>query len=94
MNRASHSGRGFFEVVVEEMRLRNYSHKTIKAYVSCLRTFVRHFAPRHPRELRSGDIRSFLFAFDTGAESHGVDGESILQRLAFLVCGSFTGSPL
>jgi integrase/recombinase XerD len=42
------------------MRLRNYSHKTIKTYLSCLRGFVRHFSPRHPRTLTEEDIRSYL----------------------------------
>lgn len=37
----------FFETVRKEMRKRNHSHKTIKAYQSCLKTFVRHaFATR------------------------------------------------
>ena len=38
-----------FEVLGREMRLRNHSHKTIKAYVSCIRSLVAHFSPRHPR---------------------------------------------
>ena len=42
---------GFFETVRREMRLRNYSHKTIKAYISGFRSFVSYFQPRHPREL-------------------------------------------
>jgi integrase/recombinase XerD len=44
----------------QEMHLRNYSHKTIKAYLSCLRSFVRYHRPRHPRELTEGDIRNYL----------------------------------
>ena len=27
------------------------SHKTLKAYRSCLRSFIKYFAPRYPREL-------------------------------------------
>lgn len=50
----------FFETVRREMRLRNYSHKTVKAYLSCLRAFVRYFRPRHPRQLSNGDIRNYL----------------------------------
>jgi len=49
-----------FKVLEDELQLRNYSYKTIKAYRSCLRSFVRHFAPRHPRELTEGDIREYL----------------------------------
>ena len=50
----------FFETVRQELRLRNYSHKTIKAYLSCLRSFVHYAHPRHPRELGDQDIRNYL----------------------------------
>jgi len=36
------------------------SHKTLKAYRSCLRSFIKYFAPRHPRELTNDDIRNYL----------------------------------
>ncbi|HET6274153.1 MAG TPA: site-specific tyrosine recombinase/integron integrase [Bacteroidota bacterium] len=51
---------GLFETVRQEMRLRGYSSKTIKAYLSCLRLFVRHIRPKHPREATDTDLRSFL----------------------------------
>lgn len=51
---------GFFDRVRQEFRLRNYSHQTIKSYLSCLRSFVRHFSPRHPRALNGEDIRGYL----------------------------------
>ncbi len=50
----------FYETVRREMRLRDYSHKTIKAYMSSLRAYVRYFAPRHPRDLGEEDIREYL----------------------------------
>ena len=53
-------GKGLFEVLREEMKLRNYSHKTFTSYRSCLREFVKYFAPRHPRELSNEDIRKYL----------------------------------
>jgi len=49
-----------FEVLTSELKLRNYSPKTIKAYKSCIRSFVLHFQPRHPRELKEIDIRNYL----------------------------------
>ena len=49
-----------FEVLTQEMRLRNYSHKTTKAYKSCIRSLANHFAPRHPRDLTNEDIRRYL----------------------------------
>lgn len=51
---------GLFEVLQQELKLRNYSHKTLKAYRSCLRSFVKYFAPRHPRELTGADVRKYL----------------------------------
>lgn len=51
---------GMFETVRRELRLRNYSHKTIKAYVSSLRAFALYVQPRHPRELGEADIRQYL----------------------------------
>jgi integrase/recombinase XerD len=42
------------------MRMRNYSHKTVKSYVSCLRAFVRYFRPKHPRELGMEELRLYL----------------------------------
>jgi len=49
-----------FEVLRRDMRLRNYSHKTFKAYQSCIRTYVRHIRPLHPRDATDADIRRFL----------------------------------
>jgi len=46
--------------VRKELRLRNYSHKTIKAYTSCLRSFIKYFAPRDPKEITEKDIREYL----------------------------------
>ena len=51
---------GLFETLRSEMRMRNYSHKTIKAYASCIRSLTNHFSPRHPRELTNEDLRSYL----------------------------------
>lgn len=51
---------GLFETLRRDMRLKNYSQKTIKAYVSCLRSFVLYFRPKHPRELTEADIRMYL----------------------------------
>jgi site-specific recombinase XerD len=51
---------GLFEVLRQELKLRNYSYKTLKAYRSCLRSFIKYFSPRHPRELSNEDIRRYL----------------------------------
>lgn len=50
----------FYETVRREMRLRNYSPKTIKSYISSIRSFVSYFRPKHPRELTQPEIKSYL----------------------------------
>jgi len=49
-----------YEKVREVLRLRNYSHKTIKSYISCLRGFVKYFKPKHPRKITNEDIKKYL----------------------------------
>lgn len=51
---------GLYQKVRDELRLRNYSLKTIKSYLSCLRTFVDYLKPKHPRNISNEDIRKFL----------------------------------
>lgn len=51
---------GLFETVRREMRLRNYSHKTIKAYRSCIRKYAGYLSPIHPRDATDAHIRKFL----------------------------------
>ena len=51
---------GLFETVRRELRLHNYSHTTIKAYVSSLCSFVRYIRPMHPREMSDAGIRACL----------------------------------
>ena len=56
-----HAGKtGFYETIRRELRLRNYSHKTIKSYLSCLRSFVEYFKPKHPRRITEEEIRKYL----------------------------------
>lgn len=57
---ASNRKGDLFEGVKTELRLRQYSPKTIKAYLGQLRAFVRFFQSRHPRDLTHEDIRTYL----------------------------------
>jgi len=50
----------FYEKVREELSLRNYSHKTIKSYLSCLRSFLKYFYPKHPRYITNDEIKKYL----------------------------------
>ena len=51
---------GLLERYSEEMRLRNYSPRSIKTYLSCVRVFLRTLGPVHPREVVSEQVRAFL----------------------------------
>ncbi len=73
-----------YEVVQEELRLRNYSQKTIKAYVSCLRQFVRYFQPRHPRALNDEDVRRYLlYLLEEKKQTAGTVNQ-VLSAIRFL----------
>lgn len=75
---------GFFETVRQELRLRNYSNKTIKAYISCLRSFVRYVHPKHPRGLGNDDIKHYLlYAIEEKKLSAGTINQ-IFNALRFL----------
>ena len=50
----------FFTVLTREMRLRNYSPKTVKAYRSCLRSYIAYVSPKHPRKCTNDDIKRYL----------------------------------
>jgi site-specific recombinase XerD len=72
------------EAVRRELRIRNYSPKTMKAYRSCIRLFADFFAPRHPRELSSDDIRRYiLHQIDEKKLSAGTVSQT-LNALRFL----------
>lgn len=75
---------GLFETVRHEMRLRNYSNQTIKAYVSCLRSFVRYIGPRHPRECDSDNIREFLLHLLTEKRWQASTVNQVINVLRFL----------
>ncbi len=47
----SNQKRSLLQVAREEMLLRGYSMKTVKSYLSWLRSFITFIVPRHPREL-------------------------------------------
>jgi integrase/recombinase XerD len=72
-----------FERFRQEMRLRNYSPRTIKAYVVCLRAFVRFVHPRLPRDVGDEEVRAFLLhSLDTGLSRAYLD--QAISALRFL----------
>jgi site-specific recombinase XerD len=77
-------GVGLFEVLRQELTLRNYSHKTISAYTSSLRRFAAYFAPRHPRELLATDIRKYLLHLIEDEKMAASTINQVLNALRFL----------
>lgn len=72
------------ETLRREMRLRNYSLKTIKAYQSCIRALIQHTHPVHPRALTDADIKKFLIHLvEHGRYSSGTINQ-IINALRFL----------
>lgn len=75
---------GLLETVRRELRIRNYSQKTIKSYVSCLRTFIRFLRPLHPREARDVDIRRFALSLIESGKYASSTVNQIINALRFL----------
>ena len=78
------SSPGFFETVRQEMRLRNYSHKTIKSYLSCLRIFTKYISPKHPRDVDSTDIQEFLLYLLEEKDFSASSVNQVFNALRFL----------
>ena len=75
---------GFYETVRRELRLRNYSHKTIKSYISCLHSFTRYIKPQHPRQIEETDIRRYLLYLLEEKEFSAATVNQVFNALRFL----------
>jgi len=73
-----------FTVLAREMKLRGYSYKTLKAYRSCIRAFVRYIAPKHPREAVSNNIRVFLLHLIESEKWEASSVNQMVNALRFL----------
>lgn len=72
-----------FERYRQELRVRGYSPRTVKAYATCLRAYVRFLHPRHPREAEADEVRAFLLhGIATGLSRAYVD--QAISALRFL----------
>jgi integron integrase len=72
------------DVVRENIRLRHYSIQTEKAYVGWIRRYIRFCGNRHPRDLGTTEITTFLthLAVDLGVAA--ATQNQALQALIFL----------
>ena len=72
-----------FERYRQELKLRHYAARTIKAYTTCLRAYVRFLHPRLPRDAGPEDVRAFLVhGIATGLSRTYVD--QAISALRFL----------
>jgi len=72
------------ERLKRELRLRNYSPKTIKSYVSCIRSFTAYFSPRAPLSLAEQDIRDYLLFLIEKQNFAAGSVNQVLNALRFL----------
>ncbi len=75
---------GFYEKIKEELLLRNYSYMTIKSYISCLRSFVKYFHPKHPRDIDNSEIKKYLLYLLTEKKSQASTVNQVFNALRFL----------
>ena len=73
-----------FEVLTKELRLRNYSPKTLKGYKSCLRSFIKHIAPKHPREITNEEVRNYLLFLLQEKKLSAATVNQVFNALRFL----------
>ncbi len=66
------------------MRLKNYSYKTIKAYLSCIRTFAKSFHPRTPKQLGEKEIREYLIGMSESGKYTAGTINQVFNALRFL----------
>jgi integrase/recombinase XerD len=73
-----------FEIITQEMRLRNYSDKTIKTYKSCIRLFADHIKPKHPRDADNNELRDYLLFLLTEEKWTASTVNQVFNALRFL----------
>ena len=72
------------EALRRELRIRNYSPKTAKSYGSCVRTFVKYIAPRHPRDLADDEIREVFSRMLDSSQRSSAGLNQLINALRFL----------
>lgn len=76
--------RTLFGAVREQIRLRHYSLRTEKTYIDWIRRFIHFCGGRHPRELGSTEITTFLTHLAVDLNVAASTQNQALQALLFL----------
>jgi hypothetical protein len=70
--------------LVEVLRVRHYSPRTIEAYVGWTRRYVRFHGVRHPREMGASEVAAFLGHLASVDQVSASTQNQALAALAFL----------
>jgi site-specific recombinase XerD len=79
----------FFQLYERELKLRNYSPKTIKTYSSLLGKFIRHFHPLDPRNISPSLIKEYLYLLLTKEHVCSATIDQTINALRFLYVDVF-----
>ena len=77
-------GRGLFEVARDRMRTLHLSLRTEKAYLHWMRRYVKFHCNKHPREMGSAEVESFLTHLAVALRVSAATQNQALHALLFL----------
>ena len=81
----SYSGPGcLLQLYERELKLRNYSPKTIKTYSSLLNSFIKHFHPLDPRSISPSLIKEYLYLLLAKERVSSATVDQTINALRFL----------
>lgn len=69
---------------IESKTISRGKHKTIKSYISNLRSFVKYFSPKHPRNITEEDIKKYLLHLITEKKLSASTVNQVFNALRFL----------
>jgi len=72
------------DIVRQTCRRKRYSPRTEQAYLYWIRKFIRHYLPRHPRELGESEITAYLNYLATDRKVAASTQNQALSALLFL----------
>ncbi|MEX0874692.1 MAG: integron integrase [Actinomycetota bacterium] len=73
-----------YDRVIEVLRTRHYSPRTVETYVHWIRRFSKFHEGRHPRELRESDVAAFLSDLATRSKVAAATQNQALAAVLFL----------
>jgi len=78
--------RKLLDQLADKLRMKNYSRKTITAYVTWSRRFILFHGKRHPREMGKAEIEAYLSYLANKANVASSTQNQCFHALRFLYC--------